>query len=194
MNSISKKRFEFPRFITTAEREKLKSYDLLESNISGLRNALETQQRALDDAHQRLTANEEKARKLQQEYAQLQGKATQAASNDNEALLIDLFRRLQPVAVQLPTVRASIGGGAQVSGRDVLGLVAPIEAMLRDLGFETIGEVNQNVSFDPRLHQSTGQQSPSHGETVRVRYVGYRFKDQILCRAEVARDIQTETA
>jgi molecular chaperone GrpE (heat shock protein) len=182
-------RFTFPRFITSAERERLARFDLLESNLSGTRHALETQQRALDDANNQIDTLKEQITKLQQEYAQQAGRQSSAASHGTDAIYIDIFRRLQSIAVQLPTIRASAASGAQIGASDVLGVVAPLETMLRDLGFEPIGEANQVVSFDPRLHQLTGPSGSdiAEGDEVKVRFVGYRFRDQIVCRAEVTR-------
>lgn len=186
----------FPRLMTVAERDTLAGYDTLVANLNGMRQALDTQQRALDDAHRQLDSQREQMKKLQQEYAQLEGRRTVSASGGNDAALQDVFRRLQTAAVQLPTLRSALAAGAQLSAADVLGVVAPLEVMLRDLGFEPIGEANQTVAFDPVLHQATGTQgaAPVSGESVRIRYVGYRYKGQILCRAEVTRLEQVESA
>ncbi len=177
-----------PRLMTARDRDKLKQYDALVENLKGLQNALDTQQRALDEAHRQLDANREQVEKLHAEYARLEQRAAQMAESSGVATLQDMFRRLQPAAVQLPTIRTFVADGADISARDVLAVIAPLEQMLRDLGFEPIGEANGKLPFDPRLHQVTGPQAPPvEGESVQVRYVGYRYKGQVLCKAQVTR-------
>lgn len=188
--------FRFPRLISAAEREKLAEYDALKANVDGMRQALDTQQRALDDTHRQVDSQREQLRKLQEEYKRLDSGRSQHVTGERDSTLLDLFKRLQGAAVQLPTIRAAVAGGAQLGAADVLGVVSPLETALRDLGFEPIGAANQTVEFDPTIHHAAGQQGapPENGEQVRVRYVGYRYKDQIVCKAEVTRLEQVESA
>jgi hypothetical protein len=186
----------FPRLMTVSERDRLAEYDGLKGNLDGMRQALDTQQRALDDAHLQLDSQREQFKKLQQDYLRLETGRSESASGERDSVLLDVFKRLQGPAVQLPTIRAAVSGGAQLGAWDVLGVVAPLEVGLHDLGFEPIGAANQTVEFDPTIHHSTGGQGVPlvSGENVRIRYVGYRFKDQIVCKAEVTRLEQVESA
>jgi len=189
-------RFVFPRLISASERRRLAEYDLLKSNADGMRQALETQQRALDDSRRQLDGLREQNKKLQEDYARLNTGRSHSAAGERDSVLLDVFKRLQGLAVQLPTIRAAVAGGAQLGAAEVLGVVAPLESALRDLGFEPIGAANQTVEFDPTLHRAAQPAAapPTSGEPVRVRYVGYRYKDQIVCKAEVTRLEQVESA
>jgi molecular chaperone GrpE (heat shock protein) len=181
-------RITLPRLITAAERVRLKDYDALGSNVAGLQQALATQQRALDEAHRQLDSRREEAKRLQTDYLALVQRLEQTATAGSESTMLDVYSRLQSVIVQLPTLRSSVAEGAPVSAADVLGVVAPLEEMFRDFGFEMIGEANQELAFDPRYHHLAGDQTAPHaGERVRVTYVGYRFEGRVLCRAEVTR-------
>lgn len=168
-------------------RLKVQNYDRLVETVHGLRRALDTQRRALDDLHKRLDKKEAQIKKLQREYAALQQLRSQTEGASAVAGRLDVFRRLQSLAVQLPTLRAAIGGGADLTARDVLDVLAPFDEMLRDFGFEPIGEAGLQVPYDPTRHRPVGKgaRSVTPADFVRVRYVGYLYEGQVVCKAEV---------
>ncbi len=170
-------------------RLKRRNYDALAETASGLRRALATKDRALDDAQHQIDARDAQIAKLRQEYAALDARLARSGVDLAEAERLALFRRLQPVVTQLPTLRAALDGGADLAARDVLDLLAPLDEMLADLGFERIGDAGVQTRFDPRRHQPVGQgaRAIAPDDMVRVRYVGYIYHGDIVCKAQVTR-------
>ena len=175
-------------------RLKLQNYDRLAQTVEGLRRALDTQKRAADDLHHQLADREAQIKKMQNEYVALQQQRSQSEATSLAAERLDVFKRLQSIAVQLPTLRSAIGDGADIAAQDVLNLLAPFEQMLRDFGFEVIGEAGSQVDYNPTRHRPVGQgaRSVTVNDKVRVRYVGYLYEEQVVCKAEVVRVEQPE--
>jgi molecular chaperone GrpE (heat shock protein) len=175
-------------------RLKVKNYDRLAETVQGLRRALETQKRSLDDLHQQMDDKEAQIKMLQNEYAALQQSQSQSGRASQAADRLDVFKRLQSIAVQLPTLRAALADGGDLTARDVIDLLAPFDEMLRDFGFERIGEAGAQVPFDPTRHRPVGRgaRSISSTDVVRVRYVGYLYRGEVVCKAEVAPVAQSE--
>jgi molecular chaperone GrpE (heat shock protein) len=60
-----------------------------------------------------------------------------------------------------------------------------VEQLLQEWGVEAIASVGSQIPYDPHLHQlMEGTAQP--GETVRVRYIGYRQAKKLLYRAKVS--------
>ena len=175
-------------------RLRLAHYDRLVDSVRGLRRVIETQKRAIEDLHRQLEARDASIEKLRAEYAALQARRGESRSDIIRAERLAVFRRMQEVVTQLPTLRAAVEEGADLSARDVLGLLAPLEQVWRDLGFEVIGEAGQIVPYDPKLHRPVGREARSVNpdDAVRVRYVGYTYNGEIVCKAEVTRVEQEE--
>lgn len=161
--------------------------DDYEETVRGLRRALATQQRAVEDLRQQVEERDRQAERMRAEYAALEMRLQQAKAEGAQAAQLEWFRQLQPVLVHLPTLRAAAGQGADITARDVLGLLAPLDELLDDHGFVRIGEAGAEISFAPRLHRPVGQGAANiqPGETVRVRYVGYCWQEDVLVKAEV---------
>ena len=170
-------------------RWKARNYDLCAETVQGLRRALDTQQRAQDDLRRQLAARDEQIERLRAEYAALEARLHRAEAESAQTGRLALFRDLQPVLVQLPTMRAAVAQGADLTARDVLDMLAPLDQLIADLGFECIGEAGGETSYDPRLHRVVGRGADevAAGDRVRVRYVGYRLGGEIVAKAEVTR-------
>ncbi|MBN1310843.1 MAG: hypothetical protein JXB30_05425 [Anaerolineae bacterium] len=168
-------------------RLKIRNYDRLAQRAQGLRCALDTQKRSLDDLHQQLADREAQIRKLQSEYASLQQQRSQSDAAALASDRLDVFKRVQAIAVQLPTLRVAVDDGADIAAQDVLDLLAPFDEMLHDFGFETIGKAGDEVGYDPTRHRLVGRgaHSVTVDDRVRVRYVGYLNDGQVVCKAEV---------
>lgn len=166
---------------------KLADYDRLARAQRGLRNVISTLERNVDDLSARLEEREKRVEKLQAEYKALQVRESSdvKASTDGERLA--LFKKLEPLATQLPTLHQSIKEGAEVSAGDVLELLAPLDELLSDLGFTAIGKAGAKLTFDPTRHRAVGKgaRSVELGDPVRVRYVGYLYEGEVVVKAHV---------
>ncbi len=170
-------------------RLKAREYDRVAGEIQGLQRALETQQRVQEDLYRQIDERDAQIAKLREEYAALRQRGTEAGAVQSDAARLEMFRRLQPVMTQLPTLRRAVEEGAAIGARDVLDLLAPLDEMLADLGFEPIGQAGAELEFDPTRHHPVGSRARevTPGSRVRVRYVGYMYNGAVLAKAEVTR-------
>ena len=88
---------------------------------------------------------------------------------------------------QLATMQALTANGRPVRADDVLKLFGKLEALLAEAGLVRIGTVGEEVPFDTRVHQRMSGADVREGQPVAVRFVGYRLRDSILCKAMVSR-------
>ncbi|MGF1505332.1 MAG: hypothetical protein ACFB51_09450 [Anaerolineae bacterium] len=171
---------------------KAEQYDHLAEPVIGLRRALATQERAADDLRAQTVEREQQIERLREEYAALQSRGSETAAESERAQNLAFFRTIQPVVTQLPTIRAAVESGADISAKDVLDLLAPLDEALQSLGFERIGEAGQELPSNPKRHRAVGRGSHSIApdDPVRVRYVGYLYQAEVVCKAQVTR-VQT---
>ncbi|GEM_PF-742582 len=168
-------------------RLKAENYDRLAEVVIGLRQALETHKRAVSDLDAQIEERDKQIAQLRAEYASLQARQSEAGDIRAREERLNLFQRLRPVVTQLPTLRVALENGADIEGRDVVDLLGSIEAALHELGFESIAKPGMEVPYDPRRHKLVGRgaRSASPGAPVRVRYVGYLYQGEVVCKAEV---------
>ena len=178
--------FQLRRMIIIA---RLRHYDLLVENVRGLKHALNTHKRTAEDLRKQLKSRDEQIKELRKEYAALEKRKAGEGVASTQSEQMRMFKQLQPVITQLPTVRAALDNGSDISARDVVDLLAPLDELLADSGFEMIGAAGDETSFDPTLHKAVGKgaRSVETDEAVRVRYVGYRYQGDIMAKAQVTR-------
>jgi len=168
-------------------QEKVAQYDLLAENLVGLRRVIDTQRRAIDDLQLQLQKRGAQVESIREEYSHLRAQQQNDARSVVDREQRTLFRRMQPLLVQLPTLAHATESGADISASDVLNLVAPLKEAFADMGFVPIGSPGEVVPFDPTRHRPVGQGARSLrlADTVRVRYIGYRYGQEVICKAEV---------
>ncbi len=195
VGDLVRDRLEIIRLQQEIKELKAQAYDRLAAAVIGLRRAVETQERVADDLQQQLNERDEQIAKLREEYAQLNSRGDASISEAREAERLAWFKRLQPMLVQLPTLRSAVETeGADISARDVLNIVSLMDEVLADMQFEPIGAAGENVTYDPKKHKPVGRGARSlHPEDeVRVRYVGYMHDGDVLVKAEVTKLEQPE--
>lgn len=175
-------------------RIKARNYDLLAENVVGLRRAIDTQKRQVDELERQLVERDTQIVQLRQEYASLGARQSSSESTSQKDARLDIFRRLQGIATHLPTMRAALQEGADLRAQDVMDVLRPLDQMLADLGFEMIGEAGHETVYDPTRHRAVGQGAAniSAQDPVRVRYVGYLYGGEVICKAEVTPIKQAE--
>jgi molecular chaperone GrpE (heat shock protein) len=164
-------------------RLKAMRYDELLVSTVGLRRALKTQRRAYADLLEQLQSREAEVEKLKQALADREPIREPSADGDHTAL----FRRFRSMLTQLPTIESEVNDGANLQARDVLAILSPLDEWLEESGIGLIGQVGEELTFDPALHRAVGQgaRSISPGDPVSVKYVGYRLDSEILAKAQV---------
>jgi molecular chaperone GrpE (heat shock protein) len=122
---------------------------------------------------------------LQQEYQRLQAQLERQRESLNQEFQQNSLQVLESWMLQWPTATYAVEQNPDLPATKLLKLVRPIEQLLQQWGVEAIAPVGSNLPYDPQLHQlMSGTAQP--GETVQVRYAGYRQGDKLLHRAKVS--------
>jgi len=160
---------------------KLRAFDRLLDDLSASRENAH----ALGRTVRRLT------RQVGEREAQIATLETQkplASASVREAQLA-AFKHLRPIATQLPSLRASIRGGKNVSAEEILELLAPLYDALSEMGFEPLGAPGETVAFDPTHHRAVGKgaRDIKPGDAVNVQAIGYTHGGETVYKAQVTR-------
>jgi molecular chaperone GrpE (heat shock protein) len=169
-------------------RTKAMHYDRLAAKYAELLRAYDRQGRAMRDLTDQLQRRDEKIKRMREEYAGLQARQVGSKEDIVRDERLAMFKRLQALVTQLPSLRATGEQGRPPSGQDVLNMLHPLDEMLRDVGFEVIGgAVGEELPYDPLHHKPVGRgaRSVAPGDVVRVRFVGYAYQGEVVSKAEV---------
>lgn len=122
---------------------------------------------------------------MEQEYERLQASVTQREAAARQALQRTALDQIEPWLLQWPTAAYAVAKNPDLPASRLLPLVQPISDLLNAWGVEPVGTVGAEIPYDPQNHQLMGG-TAQPGESVRVRYVGYRQGDSLLHRAKVS--------
>lgn len=86
--------------------------------------------------------------------------------------------------LQWPTAVSAIAQNPDLPAQRVIKLLNPLEKLIQSWGVSRIGQVGEEVPYNPQKHQLLSGNVQS-GEIVRVRYVGYQKGNKLLYRAKV---------
>jgi transcriptional regulator with XRE-family HTH domain len=101
------------------------------------------------------------------------------------AVQLAAFQQLESFLTYWPAAAYQVTRDPSFAATKLLPLVKPIDRLLASWGMEAIGQVGEQVVFDPQLHQVM-EGNGTVGISVRVRYPGYRQGSRLLSRAKVA--------
>jgi molecular chaperone GrpE (heat shock protein) len=102
--------------------------------------------------------------------------------------LEDLFTDLAPPLSQLRMQAALLESGRDISAGSVMALARQLAEAVEMAGLEPIAAFGKEVSFDPHTCEPLAADlSFSPGETVVVRFIGYRYRGHIIRKALVER-------
>jgi hypothetical protein len=114
-------------------------------------------------------------------------------SPDRTQLQRQVFAQLQTLLVNYPTVAQAAQANPAMPAKNIVPLFTPLENLLKQWEYEPIGQPWAQVEFDPQLHQpDVADIQP--GESVYVRFVGYRDGTDILVPAKVSRNLPSGAA
>lgn len=103
------------------------------------------------------------------------------------------FQALQSLLTQYPSVRQMAQAKPDLPAKNLVALFTPLDNLMQNWEYGSIGEAWQQVAFDPQLHQSD-RDDIAPGEMVYVRFVGYKTQgDLILVPAKVSRTLPKVT-
>ena len=97
----------------------------------------------------------------------------------------EVFEQLQTLLTNYPTAREMAKIKPDLPAKNLISLFTSLENLLENWGYETIGKPWEKVSYNPQIHQADSDDIEV-GESVYVRFVGYRDGDNILYPAKVS--------
>ncbi len=128
----------------------------------------------------------QKIDELKQEYQRLQNQMEVSRQESQQEFILSNLQLLESLLLQFPTAAQKAQENPQLAAVKILPLVQkPLEKLLNAWGVEAIALVGTEIPYDPQWHQLLeGTAQP--GESVKVRYTGYRQGDKLLYRAKVS--------
>ncbi len=100
----------------------------------------------------------------------------------------ETFAQLQSLLVQYPSFAPLVQAKPDWPAKNLVGAFAPLQNLIQAWQLETIGTPWQPIAFDPQQHQPD-RPDIQPGETVYVRFVGYRHGEEIWVPAKVSRTL-----
>ncbi len=112
------------------------------------------------------------------------GKMVLPEPSSREQFQRESLQTIESWLLQWPTAVSAIAQNPDLPAQRIIKLLNPLEKLLQSWGVTRIGQVGEEVSYNPQQHQLlSGNVQPE--TTVRVRYVGYRHGNKLLYRAKV---------
>jgi DNA-binding Xre family transcriptional regulator len=121
---------------------------------------------------------------LKREYDRLQAELAKQKQELRKEFQLASLQAIESWLLQWPTAAQKAKENPDLAAVKLLPLVKPIEQLLQQWDVEAIAPVGAEVKYDPQLHQLLSGSAQS-GETVIVRYTGYRQGEKLLYRAKV---------
>lgn len=125
---------------------------------------------------------------LRQECMALQQALQRQTSDIQRALQQETFEELRTLLTSFPTLPRMVKAQPQLPAQNLLALFSGLENLLERWEIRALGEPWQSVRYDPQIHQGDSPDLQA-GETVYVRFVGYRQGETILAPAKVSRTL-----
>ncbi len=98
------------------------------------------------------------------------------------------FEQIQTLLTQYPSVRKMVESQPDLPARNIVALLTSLENLVKFWECQSIGKPWEMVEYDPQIHQSDVD-DVQVGESVYVRFIGYRKGDRILIPAKVSRTL-----
>ena len=122
---------------------------------------------------------------VQKEYDRLQTQLIEQRETLLQEFQQSSLQTLEPWLLQWSTAAYAAQQNPQAPAVKLLPLVRPVEQLLQEWGIEQTAIVGAEVAYDPQQHQLMNGAAEA-GDSVRVRYAGYRHYDRLLYRAKVS--------
>lgn len=102
-----------------------------------------------------------------------------------EALFADVAAPLSQLGMQA----ALLDAGTAVAASDVMAVARRCAIVIERAGLEPIGTTGAVIPFDPEIAQALGANAHmASGDSVRVRFIGYRYHGRVLRKALVEQE------
>jgi len=134
------------------------------------------------------TSDPAELQELRQEIARLRDQLAASKAQAEGDLKAETFGTLETLLVNYPSARKMAESRPEMPARNLSALFVPLENLLENWGYEPIGEVWAQTAYDPQVHQAD-EDDIAEGESIYVRFIGYRDGDTILSPAKVSRTL-----
>lgn len=135
-----------------------------------------------------ISAKDQEIVELRQQCQRLQVKLEQQEAQNLAEFKDTTFQELQSLLVNYPSVSKMAEAKPDLPARNLVALFTPLENLIQSWEYETIGKVWEQVNYDPQIHQAD-EDDIAEGETVYIRFIGYRDGEKILAPAKVSRTL-----
>jgi len=125
---------------------------------------------------------------LKQQCARLRSQLETQSTQTQQDSEIKAFEQIQSLLTQYPTVRRMTETKPDLPARNLIGMFTALDNLMEFWNYQAIGHPWEQVKFDPQLHQGDIADLVP-GESVYVRFVGYRSSDRIVIPAKVSRTL-----
>lgn len=98
------------------------------------------------------------------------------------------FEEIQTLLTNYPTAVEMARLKPDLPAKNLTALFATLDNLLKNWGYEPIGQPWESVAYNPQFHQGDSDEIQP-GEAVYIRFVGYRQGDRILSPAKVSRTL-----
>lgn len=162
--------------------------DDLKQTQSNLEQKLETTISDWQTSQREKAALEVQIEEFKQQCVRLRSQLETQFSQTQQDSEIKAFEQIQSLLTQYPSVRRMAESKADLPARNLIGMFTALDNLMKFWGYQTIGQPWEQTKFDPQLHQGDVSDLVP-GESVYVRFVGYRSRDRILVPAKVSRTL-----
>ncbi|MGB5970114.1 MAG: helix-turn-helix domain-containing protein [Spirulinaceae cyanobacterium] len=143
---------------------------------------------SLQDSPSPTVDYQERIEELQKQCSRLRQELDQQSKHLTEDWQSSTFQELQTLLTNYPTAKKIAQVKTDLPAKNLVALFTSLDNLLTSWNYETIGQVWQQVCYDPQLHQPD-KDDIEPGEEVYIRFVGYRQGEKIICPAKVSRSL-----
>jgi molecular chaperone GrpE (heat shock protein) len=155
----------------------------LEHRLQTTTETLQTTQREKANLEDQVDALKQQCLRLRTSLEQ----QAEQVQNDTQAAA---FKQVQVLLTQYPSVRRMVEDKPDLPARNLVAMFTALDNLLKFWGYHAIGIPWEAVAYDPQLHEGDSADLQP-GETLYIRFVGYRQGDRILIPAKVSRTLPT---
>lgn len=127
---------------------------------------------------------EDTSASLRQEYQRLQEQINEQRQELTLEFQQESVSILESWLKNWSLVKYKVQGKAAIEPMTLIRLVQPVEKLIAHWGIEGLGEVGEEVIYDPQWHQLKKGEAEK-GDRVKINRIGYRHQGKLLYRAEV---------
>lgn len=176
------------QFAQATERMLRSEIDSLKQTQINLEQKLETTTSDWQTSQREKAALEVQLEEFKQQCVRLRSQLETQSTQSQQDTELNAFEQIQSLLTQYPSVRRMTEAKPELPARNLIGMFTSLDNLVRFWGYQAIGQPWEQVEFDPQFHQGDVTDLEL-GESVYVRFIGYRSGDRILVPAKVSRTL-----